>query len=190
MGQKALPYEIILIGASMGGIDAAIQILKPLSSSFPIPILLILHRYKSPHSGLVSIFQRELILQVREIEEKDQIQQGMVYIAPADYHVLIELDKSFSLDDSEPVNFSRPSIDISFESAAEVFGKKTIGIVLTGNNADGSSGLQKISRKGGLTIVQNPEEAEATIMPSAALKKVSSAKALKLKEISILLQLI
>jgi two-component system, chemotaxis family, protein-glutamate methylesterase/glutaminase len=183
-------YGIVVIGGSWGGIGAAMKILKDLPPDYPLPILLILHRLKGGLSGMASIFQKEVSLQVKEIDEKEPINRGTLYIAPADYHTLIEKNMSFSLDVSEPVNYCRPSIDITFESAAEIYGEKTIGIILSGNNNDGSFGLLQINKKGGEAIVQDPDEAEADSMPLAALKKVTAAKSMKLEEISIFLQLI
>jgi two-component system, chemotaxis family, protein-glutamate methylesterase/glutaminase len=181
-------YEIIVIGGSLGGIEASIQILKNLPSNYPVPIVLVLHRYRDNAGGLVSIFSNALRLKVKEIDEKEEIKNSWVYIAPANYHTLIEKDRVFSLDYSETVNYSRPSIDVTFESASYVYGTKTMGIILTGNNNDGTYGLNKIAQYGGMSIVQDPLEAKASPMPLSALNKVASAKIMKLLEISLLLQ--
>jgi two-component system, chemotaxis family, protein-glutamate methylesterase/glutaminase len=181
-------YEIIVIGGSLGGIEASIEILKGLPSDYPVPVILVLHRLRGNTGGLANIFSNALRLRVKEIDEKEEIKSGMVYIAPANYHTLIETDRIFSLDFSETVNFSRPSIDVTFESVSEVYGIKTLGIVLTGNNNDGTWGLHKIARKGGMAIVQDPAEAKAPPMPVSALKKVASAKKMRLSEISVFLQ--
>jgi two-component system, chemotaxis family, protein-glutamate methylesterase/glutaminase len=181
-------YEIIVIGGSLGGIEASIEILKNLPSNYPVPIVLVLHRLRGNAGGLVNIFSNALNLKVKEVDEKEEIKNSSVYIAPANYHTLIESDRIFSLDYSETVNYSRPSIDVTFESASEVYGTKTLGIILTGNNSDGTSGLYKIAQKGGMVIVQDPAEAKAPTMPFSALTKVASAKTMKLLEISLLLQ--
>jgi two-component system, chemotaxis family, protein-glutamate methylesterase/glutaminase len=181
-------YEIIVIGGSLGGIEASIKILKDLPSDYPVPIILVLHRLRGSAEGLVNIFSNALRLRVKEIDEKEEIKSGLVYIAPANYHTLIETDRNFSLDFSETINFSRPSIDVTFESASDVYGSNTLGIILTGNNSDGTMGLYKIAQKGGLAIVQDPAEAKATPMPVSALNKVASAKKMKLSEISVFLQ--
>jgi two-component system, chemotaxis family, protein-glutamate methylesterase/glutaminase len=125
-------YEIIVIGGSLGGIEASIKILKDLPSDYPVPVILVLHRLSGNAGGLVNIFSNALRLKVKEVDEKEEIKSSMVYIAPANYHTLIEIDRIFSLDYSETVNFSRPSIDVTFESASEVYGTKTLGIILTG----------------------------------------------------------
>lgn len=164
-------YEAILIGGSWGGMDAVIKILSGVPANYPIPIIVILHRKKDTKSELTSVIQNKLLLKVKEIEEKEKINPGQVYIAPANYHVLIEEEKTFSLDVSERVNHSRPSIDVTFESGAEVYKDKLIGIILTGANKDGSLGLNIVSKSGGLAIVQDPLEAEIETMPKAALLK-------------------
>jgi two-component system, chemotaxis family, protein-glutamate methylesterase/glutaminase len=180
---------IVVMGGSWGGIGAAIKVLKNLPSGFPLPVVLILHRLKGGLSGMTSIFQKEVSLQVKEVDEKEPICSGTIYIAPTDYHTLIEKNYAFSLDVSEPVNYCRPSIDITFESAADTYGDKAIGIILSGNNKDGANGLDKIYRKGGIALVQDPDEAEACSMPIAALEKVTSARKMNLKEISLFLQM-
>jgi two-component system, chemotaxis family, protein-glutamate methylesterase/glutaminase len=180
-------YEIIVIGGSLGGIEASIEILKSLPSDYPVPVILVLHRLRGSAGGLVNIFNNALQLKVKEVDEKEEIKNGLVYIAPANYHTLIETDHVFSLDFSETVNFSRPSIDVTFESASEVYGTKTLGIILTGNNSDGAYGLYTIAQKGGLAIVQDPAEAKASPMPVSSLRNVASAKTMKLADISLLL---
>ena len=127
------------------------------------------------------------MLQVKQAEEKESIQGGTVYIAPPNYHLLIEDDHTFSLSVDNAVNYARPSIDVLFESAADVYGSDLIGVILTGNNDDGSQGLKKIKRNGGLTIVQTPESAEADGMPQAALEAVIPEYMLSLEAIGPLL---
>lgn len=161
--------RLIVIGGSWGGIQASLAILKGLPADYPVPIVLVLHRLKNFESHLPQVYRKKLALKVREVEEKEFIDAGHVYLAPADYHVLIERDRTFSLDVSERENFSRPSIDVTFASAADVYGPRLTGVLLTGANKDGSAGLAYVAEKGGTAIVQNPAEAEVATMPQAAI---------------------
>lgn len=176
-------YEAIVIGGSWGGMNAVIHILKDIPKCCEMPVIVVLHRLRDVESELPEIIARKTGLVVKEIDEKEPILSGNVYIAPADYHVLIESDKTFTLDYSHPVNYSRPSIDVLFQSAADVYKNKLVGILLTGANSDGSRGLKKIQEKGGLTIVQNPEEAEVDTMPRSALKLIKPMHVYKMEEI-------
>lgn len=161
-----------------------IRILKDVPSNYAIPIVIILHRKKYYKSSMNEVIQQNASITIKEVEEKEKIEPGFVYIAPADYHVLIEEDYTFSLCASELLNYSRPSIDVTFESAAEVFGPRLLGIILTGANRDGSEGLKSISEKGGATIVQDPKEAEMAEMPASALNYVKSSIVLGLDQIN------
>ena len=184
-GQKNIPagpFEAIVIGASWGGLEAIIKIVSQLPQLFPLPIIVVMHRQKNVVSGLCSVVSKNTRLSVKEITDKEQILPGMVYLVPSNYHVLIEKDKTFSLDVSEEVRFSRPSIDILFESAALVYKKALIGVLLTGANADGSEGLAAISEMGGITIVQDPKEALSKTMPLSAIERVKVDYILKLEE--------
>ncbi|MBC7391445.1 MAG: chemotaxis protein CheB [Opitutaceae bacterium] len=180
-------YEAIVIGGSWGGMEAVIKIIKDLPVLFPLPIIVVMHRQKNVESSLCSVIKKNTRLSIKEITDKERIHPGTIYLVPANYHVFIEKDKTFSLDVSENVLFSRPSIDIVFESAALVFRKKLIGILLTGANSDGSQGLKTISEMGGLTIVQDPMEAISKTMPMSAIEKVKVDYVLKLNEIQSLL---
>lgn len=180
-------YEAIAIGASWGGMEAVNNILAGLPASFSIPIIVILHRLKNVESELPRLIAKKTSLKVKEIDEKEEIKGGYVYIAPANYHVLVEEDRSFSLCVSEPVHYSRPSLDVSFQSAARVFRSALVGIILTGANRDGSEGMLEIQRQGGLTIVQDPKEAEVDTMPKAALKLIQADYILSLEGIKQLL---
>ncbi len=177
-------YELIVIGGSSGSVSAVVKIIPSLSAEFKIPIVMVLHRGASSKEGFISeILQHKSKLHIKEAEEKEIIAPATVYIAPADYHLLIENDLSFSLDASEKILFSRPSIDVTFESAAEKYGKKMIGILLTGANHDGAKGMAEIAQLGGLTIAQNPETAEIATMPLAAIKTGKVDKVMELEEI-------
>ena len=159
--------ELILIGGSAGSIQV---ILKTLQHLLPgnFAVIIVLHRKSSSDSTLVDIFAGKTALRVKEADEKEFIEPSTVYIVPADYHLLIEKDHSFSLDDSEKVNFSRPSIDVTFESAAEVYGSAAVAVLLSGASIDGIEGLQKIKARGGLCIVQDPDTAEVDFLPRQA----------------------
>ncbi|HRE50474.1 MAG TPA: chemotaxis protein CheB [Flavitalea sp.] len=164
-------YDLVLIGGSAGSIQIILKALQPLLPG-NFAVVIVLHRKPSSDSTLIDIFGGKTALRVKEADEKERIQPATVYIAPADYHLLIEKDGSFSLDDSEKVNFSRPSIDITFESAAEVYGSAAVAILLSGASIDGIEGLQKIKTRGGLCIVQDPDTAEVDFLPRQALLSI------------------
>ena len=162
-------YEAIVIGVSAGGLAALSGILGRLPPGFPLPVIVNQHRSKDERMLLEEILQTKCAIRIRQAEEKEHIQAGVVYFAPPDYHLLIEKDRSFSLTCDEPVNFSRPAIDPLFETASEVYGDKLIGVILTGYNSDGAAGIQAIRRHGGLTIAQDPAKAVSPEMPRAAI---------------------
>ena len=163
------PPELIMIGGSAGSLQVIFYILQNCKAGFPIPMLLILHRDPQGVSKLAELLAAKTTLEVREIEDKDPIEKGVVYICPADYHVLIEEERCFSLDYSEKINFSRPSIDVSFRSGADIFGRKLVCILLSGANADGADGLNYVKDREGITVVHHPEEAIVSYMPQQAL---------------------
>ncbi|MBD1395658.1 chemotaxis protein CheB [Pontibacter sp. JH31] len=182
--------KLIVIGGSWGGIQAALSVLQPLPANYSIPIVLVLHRLRNQEGGLQELFERKLNLKALEIEEKEKPEPGHVYLAPANYHVLLEKDHTFSLDDSELENYSRPSIDVTFTSAADVFGENTVGILLSGASRDGSSGLKYIFEKQGLVIAQDPAEAEVATMPLAAINSIPGCSIMNVAQIqSFLLSL-
>lgn len=164
--------QIVLIGTSAGGVTAIHDLLLNLSPDFKLPIVVIQHLPESNHVEVAQVYPSHS-LKVVEIEDKMPVEAGFVYFAPGGYHLQFERDQTFSLSQDEPVRFSRPSIDLCFESAAKTFGKRVIGVVLTGANSDGALGLVQIKQAGGKTIVQNPETAEFAEMPDAALKALS-----------------
>lgn len=161
--------DLIMIGGSWGGMNAVVEILSDLKNCCSIPVVIVLHRMRDTESELAELLSRKMNLKVEEIDEKVSIEKGKIYLAPADYHILIESDFTFALDFSDPVNFSRPSIDVTFESAAEVYKDKLMAILLTGANIDGAKGLKRVHEAGGITIVQDPKEAQVQTMPNAAL---------------------
>lgn len=181
-------YEAIVIGASWGGMSAIIRILSDLPEDYPIPVIVILHRLRNVKSSLIQLVDDKVKINVYEVEEKEHVEPGKVYIAPANYHLLLENDFTFSLCNSAPVKYSRPSIDVFFESAARVYKDKLIGILLTGANSDGAEGLKYIKEKGGIVIVQDPDEAEVNTMPLAAITTVPDCNILTLSEINKLLK--
>lgn len=162
--------SLVSIGCSAGGIETLRHILPALPADFPLPVVVIQHRGADSAQILAPYFAEICDIAVREPEDKEPVLPGHVYIAPSNYHLMLESDRSFSLSVDEPLNYSRPSIDVFFETAANVYGSELVGIVLSGANADGAEGLNEIKRFGGTTIVQNPETAEHVQMPAAAIQ--------------------
>ncbi|MFZ6638578.1 chemotaxis protein CheB [Undibacterium sp. TC4M20W] len=179
--------KTIVIGASAGGISALQDILTGLPADYGLPIIVLLHLPENRESKLVELFAHFVKLPVREARDKDIISAGTIYFASAGYHLSIETDYSFSLSCEAPVFFSRPSIDILMESAAHVYGRRLVGILLTGANQDGAYGLSCIANHGGLTVVQDPGEAQVATMPKAALAQMQPDLILPLHEIHQLL---
>jgi two-component system chemotaxis response regulator CheB len=173
---------MIAVGASWGGLKALRAIAHGFPAHFPVPITFVQHRSKD--SGpLRDLLQDCTSLIVCEVEDKQPIMAGYVYLAPPDYHLLVDGDE-FSLSVDEPVRFSRPSIDVFFESVADRFGPQAVGVVLTGANEDGAEGLRRIAARGGLAIIQEPRTAESPIMPRAALRAVPKAQMLPLERMT------
>ncbi len=166
-----MSYKIIIIGGSAGSFQVVNQILSKLPREFKIPIILVLHRLKHVRHGFVEALSQKSSVPVIEPEDKTIIKPGNVYLAPANYHLFIELNGRFALSTGEPVNHSRPAIDLSFQTAAYCFREKVAGVILSGANKDGAEGLKVIKRMGGLTIVQDPKEALIPVMPQAAIDK-------------------
>lgn len=184
-------FSAVVIGSSAGGIKALNILLSALPHTFLLPIIIVQHLHPNSNSYLVNILQSGCPLLVKQADEKENIRQSTIYIAPPNYHLLIEEDFSFSLSLEERVNFSRPSIDVLFETAAAAYQHQLIGIVLTGANQDGSQGLKKIKQRGGYTIVQDPDTAEADTMPKAAIAATPVDKILAVKAmVPYLLQLL
>jgi two-component system chemotaxis response regulator CheB len=178
----------VVIGASAGALEALSAILPRLPSEYERPIMIVVHVPPYRQSVLVDLFASKCRLAVKEAEDKESIRAGNIYFAPPDYHLLVEKHKSLSLSSDEPVLFSRPSIDVLFESAADAYGPDLIGVLLTGANQDGANGIRSIADAGGVTIVQNPDGAFASEMPQAALAARPDALVLSLEEIVDYLQ--
>jgi len=176
--------EVVAIGASAGAVEALSKILPKLKADLAVPIVVVVHLPRNRDSLLVDILQAKCRIRVKEAEDKEPLTPGAVYFAPPDYHVLVESDRRLSLSSEEPVHFSRPSIDVLFESCAESFPEETVAIVLTGANSDGADGAAKVCAAGGKVIVQQPMGAYASEMPNAALAACPSASVLNLDEIT------
>ncbi len=178
----------VIIGASAGALGALSLILPRLGPDFPLPIVVVVHIPPDRRSVLAAIFDAKCRLRAVEAEDKEPLEAGVIYFAPPDYHLLIEDRDTIALSNEDQVLFSRPSIDVAFESAAEVWGDGLIGIVLTGANQDGALGLKAIAAAGGTAIVQDPREAYSRAMPEAAIDACPDALILKIDGIISFLQ--
>ena len=179
--------EGVVVGASAGGVEALSELLPVLPATFGPSMFIVLHLPRERPSLLVEIFERRCAIPVREAEDKEPAEPGTVYFAPPDYHLLLEKDRRIALSTEEPVHFSRPSIDVLFESAADVFGERLLGIILTGANEDGAAGLQAVHGAGGITVVQTPDSAKVPLMIVSALQRGPADFVLTLPEIAELL---
>ena len=180
-------YEAIVIGTSSGGLNALKFLFSALPIDFSIPIIIVQHISPRSDNQWIKLLNINSKLYLKEADEKEKIEQGKVYIAPPNYHLMIERDKTFSLTIDERVNYSRPSIDVLFESAAEAYKNKLIGVILTGSNNDGTNGIKRIQECGGLTIAQDPETAESAYMPASAIAAIQPDYILALENIIALL---
>ena len=180
--------EAVVIGASAGGFEALLAVLKGLPASYPMPLVAVLHLPDNHESKLAELFGYRLSLQVREARDKETLAPGVLYFAPSGYHLSIENDGSFSLSCEDRVAYARPSIDVLFASAADAYGKSLAGILLTGANYDGAAGLTGMQVAGALTVVQDPASAEVPTMPEAAIRRMTPDLILPLAEIHSLLR--
>jgi two-component system, chemotaxis family, protein-glutamate methylesterase/glutaminase len=162
--------EALVIGASAGGVEVISTLLAALSPSVKFAVFIVLHIPRDRPAGLVQLFQQKCVLPVREAQDKEPVLGGNIYVAPPDYHLLIDAGPQLALSHDEPVHFSRPSIDVLFESAADIYKARLLGIILSGGNDDGAAGLYAVQQKGGLAIVQEPTTALVSGMPAAALR--------------------
>ena len=180
-------YESIVIGLSSGGLNALKIMFSLLPADFKMPVMIVQHI--SPRSGnqWIDLLNHKSNMRIKEADEKEKIEPGIAYIAPPNYHLLVEKDKTFSLTVTERVNYARPSIDVLFESAADAYKSKLIGVILTGSNNDGTNGLKRIQECGGLTIVQDPQTAESPYMPASAIAALKPGYILPLEKIIELL---
>ena len=180
-----MKFEIVVVGTSTGGLKALQTLLSGLRAEFSLPVVVVQHRAKDPgDSGNLAEFLNQFSsLPVSEPEDKEPLRPGHVYLAPHDYHLLVE-SGCFALSTDPPVGFARPSIDVLFESAADAFQRRAVGVILTGANRDGSRGLASIKSRGGLTIVEEPASAERREMPDAAIAQAAADRILPLPEIA------
>jgi two-component system chemotaxis response regulator CheB len=176
-------YELVVVGTSWGGLSALRELIGKLPKELELPVVIVPHRHRQSDDLIAPLLQDVTPLPVREVEDKSPITPGAIHIAPADYHLLVE-GEHFALSTDAPVSYSRPSIDVTFASVADSFGDRSVGVILTGANADGARGLKRIADRGGLALVQLPATAESPLMPDAALRSVPDARVLTLAEIA------
>jgi two-component system, chemotaxis family, protein-glutamate methylesterase/glutaminase len=176
--------EGVVIGASAGGIEALTVLLPALPATFRPSLFIVVHLPRERPSLLVEIFAKRCALPIHEAEDKEPIEPGTVYFAPPDYHLLVEKNRQLALSADEPVHYSRPSVDVLFESAADAYGDRLAGIILTGGNEDGAAGLHAIHQAGGVTVVQRPDNARVPVMVVSALQRGPADFVLSLQEIA------
>lgn len=181
---SSAPARAVVIGASAGGVQALLALLPALPADFPWPIFIVLHVPADRSNLLAPLFEAKCELEVKEAEDKETARPGVVYFAPSDYHLLIEENGDLALSSDEAINYSRPSIDVLFESAADAYGDGLIGVILTGANNDGAAGLKAVHDAGGLPLVQDPGCAYARAMPQAALQACQAATVMPLEGIA------
>lgn len=178
-----IKHRAIVIGASAGGLSVLSVILSGLPVNYPVPVIIVQHRIKDQRDLLEEVLQSKCRIKIKQADEKEKINGATIYVAPPDYHLLVEKDFRFSLSSDAPVHYSRPSIDVLFETAANAYGKGLTGIILTGANSDGALGLVAIKNAGGTTIVQDPKEAQFSFMPAAAIDAKGAKHVWTLKQI-------
>ena len=179
--------DAVVIGTSAGGVEALSRLLPSLPRGAQAAVFVVLHVPRERPSLLVDIFAPKCRMTVREASDKEPVEAGTIYFAPPDYHLLVDEGPQLALSSDELVNFSRPAIDVLFESAADEYGERLLGIVLTGGNQDGAAGLQAIRAAGGMSIVQQPETAQVPYMPELALQQGEVDYVLTLEQIAALL---
>lgn len=172
MRANSSSYQLLVIGGSAGSLSVVLKIIPLLKKGMNIAVIIIFHRKSSEDNTLIEVLSGRTEFIVKEADDKDEILPGVIYIAPADYHVLIEKDRTLSLDASEKINYSRPSIDVTFESAAEAYTNSLIAMLLSGANADGVKGLLLAKKLGAYIIIQDPSSAEVPYMPEQALREM------------------
>ncbi|MBD3817386.1 MAG: chemotaxis protein CheB [Brevundimonas diminuta] len=178
------PDQAVAIGASAGGVQALLTLLPALPADFPWPIFIVLHVPADRGNVLAPLFEAKCRLEVKEAEDKETARPGVVYFAPSNYHLLVESNGDLALSSDEAVNYSRPSIDVLFESAADAYGAGLTGVILTGANDDGAAGLSAVAAAGGIALVEEPAAAYAQAMPQAARNACDAALALPLERIA------
>jgi two-component system chemotaxis response regulator CheB len=181
------PTAAVVIGASVGAIEALLTLLPKLPAQYPFAVLVVVHVPPDRKSALAELFAPRCKLAVKEADDKEVLCAGTLYFAPADYHLLVEQDFTLSLSNDEPVHFSRPAIDVLFQSAADAFGSDLTGVILTGASSDGALGLRAVCANGGHALIQDPSTAEGEAMPRAAIATCPSAQVCTLEEIAAFL---
>jgi len=176
-------FKVVIIGGSAGSLNVLMQILPQLHVINFFAIVLVVHRKSTDEQTFEELIELKSAVKVKRVEDKVAFLPGFIYVAPSNYHLLFEKNNTLSLDTSEKVNYSRPSIDVSFESAAEVYKNQLIGILLSGSNADGTQGLKAIKNAGGTIIVQDPSSAEMPFMPNSAIQNTTPDYVLNIQEI-------
>jgi len=189
ISQRWQKSEILLLGGSAGSFKLIFHIIKEFNPSLNKPVIIIIHRKKNFYSDIERLFSEKASIPFKEISDKEKVCENTIYMAPANYHTLIEKDKTFSLDVSDAVWFSKPSIDVTFESVSEVYKDKCTAILFSGANQDGAEGLLKLRNYGALTIVQHPDDAEMTQMPLAAIELKAAEYVMTAAEIFELLKI-
>lgn len=174
---------LVVIGTSLGGLNALVAVLGALPRELAVPIVVVQHRAAASDGSLAEVLQEYTALRVVEAEDKARLEPGIVYVAPADYHLLVEERDALALSTEAPVRSARPSIDVLFESAAEAYGAEVIGVLLTGASADGAAGLARIKALGGRAIVEDPATAECATMPAAGMAAAAVDYVLALERI-------
>lgn len=174
----------IWVGGSAGSLEVLLKVLPQIKDEIDFAIVIVLHRKPGADILLTELLAARTNIPIKEIEEKDFIERGTIYLAPSDYHLLVEKDETFSLDSSEKVNYSRPSIDVAFESAAEIYKENLVGLLLSGANSDGVAGLIKIKKMGGCVLIQHPDSARVSYMPAQAGLHVDYDAMLQIDEIA------
>ena len=175
--------EVVVVGTSWGGLRALKDLISALPPAFGIPLVIVQHRHRDSENVLAGLLQECTELRVCEVEDKQPLLPGHIFVAPPDYHLLVEVG-TLELSTEAPVRYSRPSIDVTFSSAADAYGDRTVGVVLTGANADGAEGLSRIVARRGLAFVQDPADAASPTMPTAAARAVPDARVLSLRGIA------
>ena len=161
--------KVVIIGGSAGSLQVLLQILPFVEKTVSFAIVIVVHRKNSDEQTLEDLIALKSKIKVKEVEDKVKLEAGFIYISPSNYHLLFEKNETLSLDTSEKINYSRPSIDVSFESAAEIYGQNLVGILLSGSNSDGTAGSRAIQAAGGISVVQNPLSADMPFMPNNAI---------------------
>jgi two-component system chemotaxis response regulator CheB len=179
-----LSADAIAIGTSAGGVEALSVLLPALPASYRGAVFVVLHLPRERPSLLVELFAPKCALRVHEAEDKEPVAPGTIYFAPPDYHLLVDRGPALALSVDEPVNFSRPSIDVLFESAADVYATRLLGLILTGASHDGAAGLAAVHRRGGLTCVQDPATAHVSLMAESAIRRAPVHHVLPLEAIA------